>query len=260
MENTKLYDGKIDLYFDEDKHVYSLDERQEKVVPGVTSITHMVAKPQLVPWAVNCAIEFYKSAPNVHDTVEGRIDIIQGLRSAHRLQSSRAATNGTKAHKWIEHYIIGKEQKLPDNHEIIASCFAFLNWVREAEPKFIMSERKIYSKKYGYAGTLDFTAEFDAVTATNGKVLMPTNTKDKPKILVLGDFKTSKAIYPEYFMETAARIKALEEEFPDTKYDAMMIVRVGKDGKHEVKIETNIDKYFEAFLGAFALYKCFKMV
>lgn len=245
MEKTKLYNGKTTLYFDEANHIYSLDEKQEKIIPGVTSVAAMVAKPALVQWAVNCAL-------NVH--ADGKLEgeeLVQAMRFAHRAESVKAATNGTKAHKWIEQYIKGEKQDTPENPEIMASCFAFLNWLREAKPEFIMSERKILSKEHGYAGTLDFTAKIDITE--QGKKLDVEH-----EMLVLGDFKTSKAIYPEYFMETAARIKALEEEFPDVKYDAMMIVRVGKDGKHEVKVETDIDKYFKAFLGALELYKCFK--
>lgn len=234
MEVTKLYNGKATLYFDADNHIYSLDEKQEKIIPGVTSITSMVAKPALVQWAVNCALDIHKKGE-----LEGE-ELIEAMRSAHRKMSIEAATNGTKAHKWIENYIKGEKQTPPENPEIMGSCFAFLNWLREAKPEFIYTERPILSKKHGYAGTLDFTAGIEGKT-------------------ILGDFKTSKAIYPEYFMETAARVRALEEEFPDVKYDAMMIVRVGKDGKYEVKVETDIDKYFNAFLGAKQLYMTFKV-
>lgn len=239
METTKLYNGKTTLYFDEATHIYSLDEKQEKIVPGVTSITAKVAKPRLIYWAVDCAIQHIKDKAEEFSSMSAYEELLIGARSAHRVESTKAATNGTKAHKWMEQYIKGEKQDMPENAEIMASCFAFLNWVKDTKPEFIMSERKILSKEHGYAGTLDFTAKI------NGKH-------------ILGDFKTSKAIYPEYFMETAARIKALEEEFPDVKYDAMMIVRVGKDGKYETKIETDVDKYFKAFLGAKQLYVTFK--
>lgn len=258
MQKTKLYNDKATLFFDEANHIYSLDEKQEKIIPGVTSITSMVAKPALVQWAVNCAYD------KMREVLEKNLDPIpseQDIKYEHRRASSQSAVLGTMVHKFIEMEIKGLE---PDwfglttinpmglfYKEFISAYASFKKWRQDTKPEFIMSERPILSQKYGYAGTLDFTANIDI--AAQGKKFDVESKKH-----ILGDFKTSKAIYPEYFMETAARVKALEEEFPDVKYDAMMIVRVGKDGKYETKVETDIDKYFKAFLGAKQLYMTFK--
>lgn len=262
MQTDKLYNGKVNLYFDESKHVYSLDEKQEKIIPGVTSITSMVAKPALVPWAVKCTTDYIES--NYSNFIRKSLDksdlndaqklkvFLEMAKTANRTMSNEASTNGTKTHKWIENYIKGEKQTQPENPEIMGSCFAFLNWLREAKPEFIYTERPILSQKHGYAGTLDFTAKIDSLNC------LAVHRMGLKNALMLGDFKTSKAIYPEYFMETAARVKALEEEFPDVKYDGMMIVRVGKDGVFSFIIENDIDKYFKAFLGAKQLYMTFK--
>jgi len=65
------------------------------------------------------------------------------------------------AHKWCEEHIQGKNPKMPINQEVQSAVNAFLDWEKKHKVKFISTELKIYSKKYKYAGTMDFEAEID---------------------------------------------------------------------------------------------------
>ena len=45
------------LKFNEEKHLYTLDD---KPVTGVTTILKTIAKPQLIQWAANEAVNYIK--------------------------------------------------------------------------------------------------------------------------------------------------------------------------------------------------------
>lgn len=227
METRELYDGDITLHFDDARHIYSLDKEQEQIIPGVTTIVRTLAKPGLMPWAVGEAINHLKTSPEDYE----------GAKKRHSEIASEAAVNGTEAHKYAEDFAKGEKTKTPSNGDVAASCFAFRQFMDNEKPEILSTERFCYSKKHGYAGTLDLTLKLDGV-------------------LTLGDYKTSSRIYGSSFMETAARAKALEEEGHD-KFESMAIIRISRDGKYQVKKTDKIDEYFEAFLACLTLHRTF---
>lgn len=130
--------------------------------------------------------------------------------------------------------------KLPINPEMKTAIQGFLKWAKENKVKFIHSERKIYSKKHKYAGTLD------AEAMVNGK-------------LAIIDFKTANAFYPEYFLQIAAYQQARQEE-EEKKYDGAYIVRFSKNKENgkplfEVKKSENFEGCLRTFLACLQIYK-----
>jgi hypothetical protein len=112
-------------------------------------------------------------------------------------------------------------------------AIAFLKWVDENKIKFISSEQIIYSKKYNYVGIMD--CKF-------------TMGKEKHKIVHAGDFKTSKAIYPEYRYQVAGYQGADEEESGEV-YGTKWIIRFGKeDGEFEAKEFGEHEQDYKTFL------------
>jgi hypothetical protein len=235
---TKLYNGEIELEFNEAKHHYTVNG---ETIDGVTSILGVISKPALVPWAVKEMANNLTEKMIVgkaYDEIEKK-ELIAEAKKIYKSKTDKAADIGTIVHQWCEDYIAGKNPEMPVNEQIRKSVEAFKEFVTKNKVEFKLSERKIYSKKYGYAGTLDFTAVID------GKKY-------------IGDFKTSSAVYNEYFLQLAAYKYALEEEYPELKIDKCMIVRLGKDGELEVVEGNDSDKNFEAFLGALNLYRRLK--
>ena len=236
FESYFLYDGSVELKFNPDKHVYTVDG---VVVQSATGITGVINKPALMYWAVNQAIEFLQNslkAGQSYDEIQLQ-RILDGAKSAHRLRKEEAGDIGTLVHQAVENYIkTGVETNIV--HPKAKECYGnFMNWVKEYGVKFISSERKVYSKEYRYAGTADFEC------IIGGKTFV-------------GDIKTSTGIYNEYWFQVSGYQQALEEE---TKrlYDGQVIVRVGKDGSFEVQYRYNND-YLEnvkAFNGAHALFR-----
>jgi hypothetical protein len=235
MERYELYAGNVILNFNPDKHLYTVDDKK---IDGVTSILGVINKPALIAWAANCAADFIKAtlkAGRSLDEVEIKA-LCDGAKGAHRVKRDKAADIGTLVHGWIEDFINGKNPDMPVNPQVRNGVDAFLEWKNAHKVEFIHSERKIYSKEYNFAGTLDFEAIVD------GRMM-------------LGDIKTGSGIYDEMFFQTAAYQRARQEEEPDLKFEGNLIVNCRKDGDLEVKESDEYDLNIKAFLGALVLYR-----
>ena len=233
-EIYKLYKGEILLTFDPVKHIYEVGG---KVVEGVTGVTGVINKPALMYWAVNMTIEHLKRvlrAGRMYDEIQ-IIKMLEDAKYAHRIKKTTAGDIGTLVHEAIETYIKTGEQKNPVNKDARRAFKKFLNWAKTNSVRFIESERKIYSKKLGYAGTMDFYAQIG----------------DKNFV---GDSKTSSGIWDEYWFQTSAYEQAYKEE-TGNRVDGQIIVRVGKDGSIEVKENYEYAKNVKAFNGALELFR-----
>lgn len=243
---TKLYDDKVILQFDDVKHIYTVNN---KVVYGTTSILQVLAKPALIFWAVNQAIESLEKswqAGIVYDEIQIS-EHLNNAKMAHRKRLSKAADIGTKIHQWIQDYIelrLAKKPapKMPVNKEMQKAIKGFFNWAKKHKVQLIASEQKIYSKKYKYAGTYDLEAMVDG----------------KRTII---DFKTSKAIYPEMFLQASAYLQAKEEE-TGKKFDGgVAILRLSKATEDIEPFEVQqvgyeqVQKLIKVFVACLKIYE-----
>lgn len=264
MTEYSLYGGQHVLRFDPDKHVYYYGNTKN-VVPGVTSITGVMDKPALIYWAVNQTVEFLQTAiqpGQPYDEVHIAA-MLKAAKNARFSTSNKATTIGSLVHDWIEKYIkytIKHGQPpvvveadpdrvrrpghigIPFNEDAARAIDQFLKWEKKNKVEYIFSERKTFSPTHWYAGTCDIGA------IINGK-------------RTVLDWKTSKDIYEDYFIQVSAYAKALEEE-GDEPYEQIMIVQVPKDGKefkaqakpHKRTPEKDINFYFELFLQCRGIY------
>ncbi len=238
---NKLYNGKVTLMFDVYQHKYTWVEESLDII-SVTTALKIINKPALITWAANVATDYISSCiePGVRYDELDLADIFQKARQAHWQKKVEAGDIGTLIHKWIEGYIKGEHPPMPINEKMKTAVKRFLKWKKDNKVKFLLSEQVIFSKKYKYSGTTDF------ICSINGKIYV-------------GDLKTSKGIYPEMMMQTAAYRFAREEEFPDEKYSGMLILRIGSNGTFEtavIKDKTDPTIYptlFGAFLNALNL-------
>lgn len=231
MENiitSKLYGGKIEVKFlgpTEEKpsrHMYMVDGVRKT---GVTTILGIVDKSRpLVIWAVGLFSKYLSDNIGVAITKQ----IITTGSGLHTVKKKEAADIGTEIHDWIESYIKNEGAPMPRTKEAQIGVNAFLDWVSANKVKFISSERLVYSKKHDYIGTLDIEAK------VNGK-------------LCLIDIKSSNAIYNTYYLQTAAYVKADEEE-SKKKYEGRWIIRVAKETEkeyHSRMLEKGYDSFAE---------------
>lgn len=234
METMQMYGGAVTLSFNPGRHMYTVDGKK---VDGVTSVLGVINKPALLGWAARCAADHVRARlmPGMALDELGIKQLCDEAVKAHLAKRDRAADIGTLTHQWIEKYIKGENPDLPLNEEVRNGAKAFMEWVQSRHVEFIHSERRIFSRKYSYAGTLDFEARIDGE-------------------LFVGDIKTSSAIYPEMFFQTAAYQHARQEEEGHV-YHGNIIVNCKKDGGLDVKESREFDENFRAFLGALTLYR-----
>jgi cytochrome c2 len=230
---NELYNGEVNLVFDNQWHAYSIDGRKVK---SVTKGIDIIAKPALVNWAANTAVEYLEGLIKpgmILDEVQ-LLNLFKDAKQAHRVKKENAGNLGSLLHDWISRYIKGENPPTPINEGLHKSVEKFKKWEVDNNVKFLKSEQPIYSRKYDYAGTLDFICTIDGE-------------------LYLGDVKTSSAIYDTYWMQVAAYRQARMEEFPGENYIGQAIIRIGKDGSFAFAKSQDFDKYFEAFRLAFEL-------
>lgn len=213
---NKLYNGTVELNFDSFRHKYTLNGEEIK---SVTKILSVIAKPALISWASNTAVNYVSNSiepGKSYDELELHA-IWEGAKKAHWEKKVEAGNLGTFLHKWVESYIKGENPGSPVNPQLERSVLEFLIWVKKHKVKFLLSEQVVYSKKYKYCGTTDFICKID------GK-------------MYIGDLKTSSGIYPEMLLQTAAYRQARGEEYPKENYAGQLILRIGKNGEMEFMI------------------------
>jgi hypothetical protein len=244
-----LYDGTVRLRFGENRHVYDVSIKQlpplpewsEPVrVPSVTAILGAVgSEGALVRWAANCAASFVagRLKPGMVLTQQDIDELVGGARTAHAYELDDAARVGTAVHDWIRRYIAADMPEsfdLPEGLRARAACEAAKSWISEVRYWPLLTETCIYSRKYGYAGTLD--------------VVGMASAKGVASIV---DWKTGKRIYPKHRMQTAAYAKAYSE-MTGLRVRHRWIVRIGKEGELEPLYlpPATLAPDFRAFLAA----------
>lgn len=180
-------------------------------------------------------------------------------RGYHDKAKKLAADIGQMAHDWLECYskamIEGTEctEPMPDDDRAVSCINAALDWMRRHNFKPYFAERRIYSRQYGYMGTLDWLGE---VTGCGD----PACCEHEGTHVELGDFKSCNAIHDENFMQTAAYLFAVLEEIDTLEIQSRRILKLGKyDGEFESRVRS-ADKFegdFGAFLGLMQAF-CWK--
>lgn len=146
---------------------------------------------------------------------------------------------GQRLHEAIEGYFQGETSPELNAHE--AGMFSlFKGWILEERLNPVELERHVKSDKYLFHGTTDVIGTF--------------GDKD---VLSIGDWKTSSAIDPLYFVQLSAYAEAYYEETGNRIANGF-IVRADKklDAKKpfEVQIVTDLPRYFPVFLNCLELY------
>ena len=137
---------------------------------------------------------------------------------------------GTLAHVMIEEFIKGGTVVL-DSYSVSEisqakiAYYSFYEWFKNKNPKFLETEMKLVSEKYGFGGT------FDAVAVVNKK-------------LVILDWKTSNAVHDEFLVQLAAYRQLIHENKFDyvPKIKGAILLKLDKEEKgvyeeHKYKIK-----------------------
>ena len=202
----------VELEYDDTKHTYMVKGKQ---VPAVTKIVDAVSPKNLTEWAAKAGADWWLE--NYTDDVEMQAIMYDGIRYAHKEISREAQNIGSDVHRWIELWIKfkihGGSAVAEYPYNVRVPMENFHKWVESREIEWVASEKKIYSKFWNYAGTID------ALAKINGE-------------LYVIDFKTSAKIYKEYYLKVYGYAQAVHEMVNDDSnkdYPKGMIVRLDKE-------------------------------
>lgn len=250
-----FYDGTVCLNFYPDEHVYREvrgDDELDK--DGTTTVVHIIDKSNaLIPWGCKVAAEKLMLLARDYRTKDGSFyhfdaadfeALVLEAKSAHKERLDEAAEVGKRAHDWIERWIRGERNPDHEDPRVASCCRAALDWMRRHNVRWIHTEHKVYSREFGYAGTMDGLALCDSC---DNKLCCPVAFTDR---LSLVDWKSSNQLNLEYLLQTAAYVHAYMEEFNCRILDRW-IVRMGKEDDafetwHCEEIDQ--DRDFEAFV------------
>ena len=187
-------------------------------VPGTTTIVGLLNKPQLVAWANRLGLE--------------GIDATQ--------YRDEAADVGTLTHAMIQSDLTGTKVNFDEfsklHIDLAENAFiSYLEWKKRHSIEVVFCEKPLVSDKLRYGGTIDCLANIDGV-------------------LTLLDFKTSSAVYNEYFVQLAAYRNLLEEQ--GYQVEQSRILRIGRDETEgfEERTITDTKKYLKIFKNLLEIY------
>ena len=211
---------------------------------SVTTILQVAPKPALINWAKKFTAEYavdhfdaFKAL--VEDDPMAAVDWLKGAAWRDR---DRKAELGSHVHAAAEAYVLG--QPFPTwPAEVKPRMEAFVAFLTECKPVFEQVEASVYSPKWNYAGTLDGIAKID------GRLLV-------------GDYKTGKAIYPETALQLAAYRHAEfiggpdGDQLPMPKTEGAFALHLPRDGSNYDLIDIDAgEDVFKTFLYMVEVFK-----
>lgn len=183
--------------------------------PGVTSVVGMLPKPFLAFWQAKEAAELAVDSIDFIKEMaardrKGAVDYIKGAANRY---TKRRAQVGSDAHDLFERMIRGQHvgRVHPDMVPYQRHFAAFLDAV---QPELVRAEDVAWSDEHEYAGS------FDGIL----RLRLDENGKPDPAgepALVMADWKTSKATYPDVALQMSAYAHAEFIVSPDGTREAM---------------------------------------
>jgi len=182
-----------------------------------------------------------------------------GYAKANKILETRQAI-GTHVHKLIECSLKGEATNLSSyEKEIQDGLMEFNEFKKLAKLKPEYLEQNLWSTKCGYAGTADYIGYYQTPMEYLAAKIIDHKRQKIPKFpkrsLVIGDWKTGKDIYQEYWLQVSAYAHAFEE-LTGIKVKGAFIARI-RDGKIQVKEKTikELEEIFPAYLAVLELYE-----
>ena len=220
------------------------DARKLNLIPSVTNILGIKAKPALDIWKLDKAILAASNNPQK----EGEpFDVwTSRIAEASEEETRKAAEWGTAIHAEIEEY--NRTGAFPGKGEILDYVAGYDTWYRENVVKVIDVEKSIVGD-LGYAGRLDLHA------------MIRHEGRDRRAII---DYKSQKLsgkakgrFYPEWSMQLSAYAKPTVE--PGEDPPLLVSILIPSDQPNlpvQVKVWDNMNEAYRAFEACFDLW-CF---
>lgn len=223
--------GAVRTTFKGGSRFYEDPEDRSITVPGVTSIIGMMSKPFLQAWAAKMTAELAVNsidfiAKMAENDKQGAIDYLKGVSRRYTKERSEI---GSMAHDAFERLALGDDPG-PIHPNIDNHVKHFREFIAAVNPEFISLEQVAWNDTHQWAGSYDFIARIWLDESRK-----PTPDRSGTPVLVMGDFKTSKATYPDVALQMSAYSHA--ERIIDTdgvshevpKFDGGVVLWVTED-------------------------------
>jgi hypothetical protein len=180
---------------------------------------------------------------------------IKGAADRHR---DAAAERGSAVHAEAEQLVLHharQSARLYLDRSLVAAWppelepyqASFVQWVDDFHPEFLAAEATVFNRTQAYAGTLD--------------TIVRLTLEDGTTLLVLVDFKTGKAIYPEVALQLATYARAEfighpdgVTELPMLEVDAGAVLHLTPKG-YQFRLVRIDQPIFDAFCFAREVYR-----
>jgi hypothetical protein len=239
----------MEYKFDKVKHIHTLDG---KTLTGCTTVLSVLAKPALIQWSANMAVEYIvkvaspyygelNSEEQLKDTYLINGKQLEEAKTAHRRKKEEAGQKGTDIHFEIEKLVasvIGAWGGIidKDTKSEIPQVQHFMDWAVKNKVKFLESEKNIYSQSLWVGGIVDIVCEID------GEVW-------------IADVKTGSGIYPEHFWQMAGYQIMLEEMGMGGKVKGHIVLNLKKTGEFDEKRSVSNEEAKKGFLACLEIYR-----
>ena len=233
------------LKFNKAKHAYRLDG---KPMTGVTTVLGIIAKPALINWAANMAVDYVKENSAGGGLLDYLVSekVLEEARTAHTRAKEKAGDKGTDIHALVEEYIKKSISEndgraigdIPTQEPMLEE---FIRWAVNNKVQFLESEKRVYSEKWWVAGTADFTCKINDQR-------------------FVGDLKTQKTMWDRTpFFQTAGYMKMLVE-MGEEPYDGTIIVNINKEDNKLTEYKSyDWEADIKSFESALQLYRTIKI-
>lgn len=222
-------------------HEYSITTKTGEVINplmSVTKISGIINKPLLVNWAKKMALECAR-AELLKVIQEGKTidlstldDVMALAKGAADRYKDAAADVGTRTHDAIDKWVRGENPGLVADTKI--GFDNFMSWLKSENMRVVMGDTNVASLAHKFGGRADVYFE------KNGKI-------------ILGDFKTGKALYDETVVQMGGYDIATEETY-GIKVDDSVVLRLGKETPGDIEPKwVNLTHAREAFMYAHGL-------
>lgn len=221
------------------KDVTLREARQMGLLPSVTSILRVLAKPELEAWKLEQAILAALTLPRIEG--EDLQQFAQRVVKDSRAQSDEAAQFGRKLHKHLESWLLGAS--LPADPDMEPFLHSVQEWFG-AEVEQVYRCETVVTHSLGFAGTLDLHCRLRGI----GNAVV--------------DFKTQAvrarpAFYDEWLMQLAAYAACVLEMdgLAATPAAVSVVINSVEPGPVFCHQWPETEKAYRAFLCAFELWK-----
>ena len=225
--------------FNEQRHLHQLlVDGEWKNLTGCTTVLSVLAKPALIQWSANMAVEYIQEKVKFPVNLSDWENVLKEAKTAHRKKKEKAGDLGTQIHAEVESII---KTAIQASEGVIApqtgspQANHFIKWAIDNKVKFLETEKCVYSKSKFLGGIVDIVCEID------GK-------------LWLADIKTGSGIYPEHFAQMAGYNLMLDEMgYP--KIAGHIVLNLKKDGTFQEKRSISTEDSKKLFLACLDIYR-----